>query len=150
MSRPLWKSRPKWLLFRSMDLWRWWRLRSNKWRKSVNHHFFDWNETFSCKIFQSSYIITDRDISNLGNLIESAWGWKSRRGIGLGLLVILWKHKTVATLGANQRCPSFLRNINEGGTTLRRPLEEVAFWFLHEDIKGWWFNVQDTFHPFGY
>jgi len=34
---------------------------------------------FLAKFFNRA-IITDRDISNLGNLIESAWGWKSRRG----------------------------------------------------------------------
>ena len=31
------------------------------------------------KIFNRAIILV-RDISNLGNLIESAWSWKSRRG----------------------------------------------------------------------
>ncbi len=42
-------------------------------------HFLIENEIFLKKFFNHA-IITDRDISNLGNLIESAWGWKSRRG----------------------------------------------------------------------
>ncbi|WP_081106014.1 hypothetical protein [Streptococcus gordonii] len=45
----------------------------------------------------------------------------------LGLLCqFLCKHKTVATLEPI-RGVSLLTYINEGGTTLRRPFEDVAF-----------------------
>ncbi len=52
--RPLAKS-TKVIALRSMDLWRWWRLRSNRWRKSVKSRISLIEVNFSCKIFQSCY-----------------------------------------------------------------------------------------------
>ena len=50
-------------------------------------------------IGESYAIITHRDISVMGNLSESVWCWKSRRGHDWDYSInFLCKHKTVATL----------------------------------------------------
>ena len=68
-----------------------------------------------------------RDKSFSFFLLESAWLLETHRKTKSVLLYsLLCKHKTVATLEPI-RGVSLLTYINEGGTTLRRPFEDVVF-----------------------
>ena len=94
----------------------------------------------STKSFEKSRnhaIIMHRDKSLSPFLLESAVVETHREPKLILLNWLLWKHKTVATLKPIWGVPLFLRNINEGGTTLRRPFR-MSFLFCQKE-EEWCF-----------
>ena len=77
--------------------------------------------------FFNRAIIIFRDISPAGNLLESAWSWKSRRGCSWDYSTGFYENIKRWLRQSQSEVQVFLACINEGGTTLRRPFEDVAF-----------------------